>query len=52
MRQVKRGPNLEAGWEKIENKFEDIENFWDDPGCFGGYSGVIPEYFYGIFEGF
>ena len=29
-----------------------IEFFWDGPGCFGGCRGVIPEYFYGIFEGF
>ena len=33
-------------------KIEKIENFGDGPGCFGGYWGVIPEYFYGIFEGF
>ena len=28
------------------------KNVGDNPGCFGGCSGVIPEYFYGIFEGF
>ena len=38
-------------YEKIE-KFENINIFGDGPGCFGGYWGVIPEYFYGIFEGF
>ena len=37
--------------QKIK-KNKQIEFIWDDPGCFGGYWGVIPEYFYGIFEGF
>ena len=32
--------------------FEKIENFGDGPGCFGECRGVIPEYFYGIFERF
>ena len=33
-------------------KIEKIENFGDGPGCFGECRGVIPEYFYGIFEEF
>ena len=37
----------------LENKkIEKIENFGDGPGCFGECRGVIPEYFYGIFEEF
>ena len=31
--------------QKIENNIENIEKFWDGPGCFGGCRGVTPEYF-------
>ena len=41
-------------WKKTikYEKNEKIEKFPDGPGCFGECRGVIPEYFYGIFEEF